>query len=156
MKYKYGQNWQGQKVRAEVVGREIEKLIKENEGVVIPETVVRKAKPKRSPLHKCFEWDDKKAAHLYRIEQAKGLLRSVTVVIQESDDEEGETIEVRAFPCIESEGGNYYTTIASVMDSVEMSDQLESQILRELVYLRNKHKTYKKFREVWQAVDALS
>jgi len=152
-RYRYGNRWQGQKVKAEIVGNEISRIIEENEGVIIPETIVRKARPKKSPLHNCFKWDDKVAANLYRIDQASQLLRSVTVVTEIADSE---TIEVRAFPNIESDGGSYYTTIARVMDDVELSDQLESQILRELVYLRNKHKKQKKFREVWTAVDALS
>ena len=152
-KYRYGNRWQGQKVKAVIVGKEIEKIIEENSGAIIPETIVRRAKPKKSPIHNCFEWDDKVAAHLYRVEQASHLLRSVTVVTQAADDE---TIEVRAFPNIKSEGGSYYTTIARVMDDVELSDQLESQILRELTYLRNKHKAQKTFRDVWHAVDALS
>jgi hypothetical protein len=39
------------------------------------------AKKKTSPLHTVFEWDEKKAAHAYRIAQARSLIRSVKIEI---------------------------------------------------------------------------
>jgi len=55
--------------------------LEDRSGRITPETVVRAAKAKDSPLHSHFEWDDEKAGHAYRIEQARSLIRSVQVVI---------------------------------------------------------------------------
>jgi hypothetical protein len=153
MKYRYN-GPAAIKVKAHIVADEITQLIESNNGAIIPETVVRAARPKRSRLHKCFEWDDKKAAKLYRVEQAKHILRAV-IVEYETDDENCPTVEVRAFPNIETDGGNYYTTMARVAEDEEMSEQLENQIYRDLCFMRKKHKNIKRFSQVWQAVDAL-
>ena len=46
-------------------------------GILLPEDVIEAAKPKTSPLHNLFDWNNKSAAHKYRVEQARALIRSV-------------------------------------------------------------------------------
>ena len=41
---------------------------------VTPESVLEKAKDKKSELHKCFDWDDKSAANKYRLQQARQII----------------------------------------------------------------------------------
>lgn len=53
----------------------------ESGGRLTPEAVVEAARAKSSPLHEHFEWNDGKAAAAWRIEQARVLIRSVTVVV---------------------------------------------------------------------------
>ena len=154
MKYRYN-GPVNIKVKANIVADEITNLIDVNNGAIIPETVIRAARPKRSKLHNCFEWDDKKAAKLYRVEQAKHILRAVIVQYDTGDEDNPTIVEVRAFPNIETDGGNYYTTMARVAEDGEMSEQLENQICRDLSFMREKHKNIKRFREVWKAIDSL-
>lgn len=45
-------------------------------------TVVEAARDKRSPLHDYFEWDDHKAGHEYRLQQARKLMRLHVIVTQ--------------------------------------------------------------------------
>lgn len=61
--------------------REAINALEDESGRVEPEAVVRAASDPGSPLHEHFEWDDARASHAYRIEQARRLIRSVTVVI---------------------------------------------------------------------------
>jgi hypothetical protein len=49
------------------------------EGDLSPERVVEEAESKDSPLHGLFEWDDEKAAHAHRLQQARSLIRSVRI-----------------------------------------------------------------------------
>lgn len=58
-------------------------------GRLTPNDVVKDARQKDSPLHGCFEWDTKKAAAAYWIEQARTLITSVHVVMKT------ETISIR-------------------------------------------------------------
>lgn len=44
-------------------------------GSLTPEAVVDDARDPESVLHPCFEWDDTKAAHQHRLNQARGLIR---------------------------------------------------------------------------------
>ncbi len=140
-------------VKAQIVGQELTRLVQVNKGALLPETVVRAARPIRSPLHRCFEWDDKRAAHKYRVFQAGYLLRAVVVISEDPDTKE--PISCRAFPCIESEGGNYYTTIAHVMCDAELQENIAQQIARNLRYWRQKGHNLMEFERVWKAVDAL-
>ena len=50
-----------------------------NGGILTPDAVVADAKRKDSPLHGCFEWDTKKAAAAYWLQQARELITSIRV-----------------------------------------------------------------------------
>ena len=47
-----------------------------NDGLLKPEDVVEAARPANSPLHTRFTWDDSAAAHQFRLEQARTLIRT--------------------------------------------------------------------------------
>lgn len=60
--------------------QELEKIrLSSAKKMLKPEAVVEAARAKSSPLHSKFEWDDTKAAHKYRLQQAAELIRVVTV-----------------------------------------------------------------------------
>ena len=61
--------------------QEIKKL-EDRRGRLTPEQVVEAARDESSPLHECFEWDDGKAAHKYRVEQARDLLKRVKIEVE--------------------------------------------------------------------------
>jgi hypothetical protein len=63
---------------AAVLGTRFIKLAQEER--LTPEQVVEDARPKDSPTHRYFEWDDAIAAGKYRLSQAGHLLRNVCVV----------------------------------------------------------------------------
>ncbi len=46
-------------------------------GRLRPSAVVEAARPSDSPLHDLFEWDDRVAASAFRLEQARGIIRTV-------------------------------------------------------------------------------
>lgn len=70
--------------RTLIEGR-LQRLIVKNNGRITPDAVIADAQDKESPLHGVFEWDDSKAAHQYRLEQARELIRSVKVEIVTSE-----------------------------------------------------------------------
>lgn len=49
-------------------------------GRLTPAAVVEDAKDPASPLHDCFQWDDEKAAHAHRLDQARSLITSIRIV----------------------------------------------------------------------------
>lgn len=49
------------------------------------EDVVKAAKPKRSPIHHLFEWDNEIAGHKYRISRARTLILAIVVLEEEED-----------------------------------------------------------------------
>lgn len=66
----------------ESVQEALQIITDKNGGILQPEAVVAAAKNAKSPLHAYFEWDDKKASHQWRIEQARRLIRSVRVEVR--------------------------------------------------------------------------
>ena len=67
-------------MKAEVV-EILASLAQKNGGILTPDAVVKEAKSQDSPLHDLFEWDSQVAAHAYRLDQARALIRSVRVVV---------------------------------------------------------------------------
>jgi hypothetical protein len=74
---------------------ELERLCRTGKGLLTAEAVVEAARNERSPLHGEFEWDDSAAAHRYRIEQARGLIRRFPIQYREVE-RETRTYEVRS------------------------------------------------------------
>lgn len=88
-----------------------------------------------SPLHGVFEWSDKKAAHEYRLEQARRFLRSIEVTIIEPD---GTQTPVRRFiysheiTTREEEAPGQYIAIENVLSSDEMCSKQADLAVKEL------------------------
>ena len=61
---------------AQKVGEELDALLS-IDGTFTPRRVVDAARDPSSAMHSCFEWDNEKCGELYRIEQARYLVRSV-------------------------------------------------------------------------------
>jgi hypothetical protein len=53
-------------------------------GKITAEAVVLAATPQESLLHPLFEWDEAKAAHQHRLDQARALIRAVKVTVSSS------------------------------------------------------------------------
>lgn len=56
--------------------------LEDAEGRLTPRAVVEAARSKASPLHGCFEWDDKKAAAKHRLDTARRLIVSVEMSVK--------------------------------------------------------------------------
>jgi hypothetical protein len=57
----------------------LEAIAAKHDGILRPEDVVMEAASPDHPLHDQFEWSDQNAAHSYRVDQARTLIRSVKV-----------------------------------------------------------------------------
>ena len=87
-------------------------------GRLTPNAVLEDAKDPDSPLHDSFEWDDEKAAHAHRIEQARALITSVRVV-QRTDKTAVRAVFYVRDPSAENDEQGYVstTTLRSDADS---------------------------------------
>lgn len=61
--------------------RAVLEMLEDDDGCITPDIVLDAAKDPGSPLHDHFEWDDAKAGHSWRLEQARQLIRAVRVEI---------------------------------------------------------------------------
>jgi len=62
---------------------EVAQKLYDEHGSVRSEDLVEAARPKESPAHKGFEWNDKKAGNEYRLIQARQWIRRVTIIHEE-------------------------------------------------------------------------
>lgn len=69
-----------------------------------PEEIVEAAEDESKELHKCFEWDDKKAAYGYRLNQAR-ILTSQIIFKREVVEDNVKPVPVRVFNKTDSSGG---------------------------------------------------
>jgi hypothetical protein len=88
-------------IAADIAAEEFAR-ISDGEGGLTPAAIVEAARPKDAPLHPAFEWNNAKAAELYRRNQASTMVRALVVL----RGDEG-CPEHRAFVRVSSEqGGN--------------------------------------------------
>lgn len=77
-KFTTGHTYRG--VDAQTVGDELERIRNASGGKLEASEVVRWAAEPDSPIHDTLTWDDEKAAHEYRLQEVRQLIRSVVVV----------------------------------------------------------------------------
>lgn len=149
MSYFKGYTWLAgsrHKVDAETAGRVCEEL--EQTGGLTAERLVDVSRPEDAPLHKEFEWDDNKAAELYRRSQGRALIRHLVSV---EVDEKGKEYQERVIFHVPSE--NTYMTKEAVIRNTEALASLKKQAFREMISFKAKYKRIKEFQPIFDAMD---
>lgn len=99
----------------------LERLARQNGGLLQVEHVLEEARHPGSILHKHFQWDDHKAAESYRKVQARQLIQRCVVTIEKAPD-----VHIRAFVSLSTDqhdGGGYRMT-ANVLSDENLKGQL--------------------------------
>lgn len=109
-------------------------------GMLTPAEVVNFAEEHPlSALHKKFEWNNTKAAHCYRLWQARQLIASV--VMRRANKE---AKPVRVFVHLRDDKEGYRATQAVCADK-DMFSRLDAQFRRDIKSLRNRYDCLKKY-----------
>lgn len=132
-------------VDAQTAGNELQRIY-ERDGVIEPETVVAESQTPSALLHSCFEWDDEKAAHKYRITQAQNIIRAIVVV------DEAKQPETRAFVNVQRE----YHPLSVVVRNPEKRDVLLQNALNELRWFERKYNTLHELSNVFAAIEEVT
>jgi hypothetical protein len=126
-------------------------MIYERDGALNPQAVVEAAHNKNSALHDHFQWDNSAAAHQYRLEQARKLIRVAVTVIPALSNE-----PVKQFVSISSlrgsEQGSYIATVDILSDPYKYELALRDA-LRELERLKHRYSYISELNPVWTAID---
>lgn len=135
------------KGKAEVVAREIESIGDEVE----PGQIVSYAqKHPKSELHKCFTWDDTKAAQKWRLQEARMIVANLKLVVSDGD---AETRSFRLMFKNESTGG--YKKTLFMLQQPDEYEKLLDVAKGELYSFRNKYKTLCELQEIFDLIDEL-
>ncbi len=130
-RFKSGQTFHG--VDAQVAGEELERIRLANAGKLRPEDILKSAKAKVSPLHNAFTWDDAKAAHEYRLSEARQFIRAVMTVGSEGKtDPAFWNIIVSQSPQI-NESERYYQSAQVIASNPDEYNAALKVMLMELV-----------------------
>lgn len=118
---------------------------------VKPEEIVDKARDESTELHKCFEWDDTKAAEKFRLHQARQIV--CNLIVREVNDTQKER-EIRVFYKTDNTDG--YKPITYIMRDEDEYQKLLSRAVSELKSFQKKYSTLKELEGVWEAINPLT
>lgn len=115
---------------------------------ITPEEVLKKARNRRSELHKCFIWDDSIAAEKYRLGQARQIIQLLVVKPVEE-----EHTPLRIYQ-ITSERNTYQPTKLFMEQPNEYAILLE-RAKNELKAIETRYKMLAELEDVFMAIDEL-
>lgn len=132
---------------AQAIGEELDRISEKNGGELSAARVVAEARRKSSPIHPFFEWDDPKAANLWREHQARHLMNCVVVVVKAEGSEEAQSL--RAFHVVsveaeeDEESSRAYVPIARVAKDPAMAEQVIGQAKADLKVWKDRYEAYR-------------
>jgi hypothetical protein len=140
-------------VKRAVVAKMLRSIASANDGMITPQSVVEAARPASSPIHECFQWDNTKAAHEYRLFQARQLIRVTVEVIPSM----GDKTPMRVYVSIgDDRGEGGYRRIVDVMNTPELRDKLLSEAKRDMQVFRTKYAKLVELSKVFGEMDKVA
>jgi len=106
------------------------RLMMRSEGITASE-LIEMARPKDSPFHDLFEWDNKKAAHEFRLMQARNLIRTVNVFI-DKDPEISNSEKLVNVPTDSGKGEGTYKEMGTVVRNIGEFERALSMLRAKL------------------------
>ena len=135
---------------------ELEKIRKRNAHKLLEaEEVVAFAANPKTALHSHFEWDDVKASHQYRIEQARYVIQTRVKFLQPVRSVA--PVRVKAYVSLGSDraAGGGYRPLDAVLSCADTRKELLNEALLELRRVRLKYQTLIELAPVFEAMDQL-
>lgn len=140
----------GQHPDAKIVGAHIEMLREKFKGEITPEDILADAKHDNSPLHSFFEWGDSEAAHQYRLQQARGLIRSVVAIYTHEDRP---ATRARAYVHVPEPSAPHYREAGHAMSQKKTRQLVLQRAWRELQQWKQRYKDLQEFSELFEVID---
>lgn len=135
--------------------------IKERHGHCGAEILVAEAVAEDHPLHNKFTWEDSKAAHHWRLQEARQITRSIRIILDPKVPEEDQP-EIRAFVHVKADDkeikfeGDSYLPIIDVFESKTYTQQILDRAMDELRGWQKRYSEYKSvFGAVFEAIDGI-
>lgn len=133
----------------QVVGEELDRIERER-GALTAEVVVEEAADPSSPLHPAFEWNDSAAAHRYRLEQARALMRSLIVRVYIPARERSEPVRARLAVTAPGGGPKRYVWYTEAMRRPEWRKEVLEQARRDLRALLTKYAVFRELAAIFE------
>jgi hypothetical protein len=141
-------------VKAQAAGEELERIQATHNGIS-PQVVVDESKPKDAILHKCFEWNDTKAAEKYREQQARVLIANIVTV--KFEEEQEEIKPVRAFiNVVDCDEPAKYVSLKTALSDENYRKQMYDKALSELKSFQQKYSNLQELADLFKEIEKLS
>lgn len=124
--------------------------IRAKHGTISAETVLEEASSATSPLHEHFTWDDSQAAHAHRLDQARTLIRSVRIWVNEPEPK-----RVRAFVNVDAgeHGPRQYLPTVEALSAGPTREIVLRKAWQEAAAFRRKYAELEELANVVAAID---
>ncbi|MFA5379038.1 MAG: hypothetical protein WC455_25005 [Dehalococcoidia bacterium] len=148
------------------VGTELERIRTLHDGKLYPSDVIEGAKPKSSPLHPIFEWNDTEASRRYRMYQARCLIKTVVVTFKSEEKASKpkpvfvnviSKEEVKSSDPVERAeilSDQHYTTRTNAMKTPMFRDHMVRNALSELRSWKRRYEDFNEFSLIFSAIEA--
>ena len=136
------------KVSADVAAAAMEKLAAEER--LTATELVEESRPEDAPLHDEFEWNDSIAAEKFREDQARAMIRHLTVRIDINNNE----YPVRQYFMVRSES-KIFEPVQLILKDQDKTAMLLDQAKKELQSFKAKYACLKELATVIKAIDSI-
>lgn len=155
----------GKEVKCSWVGREynvspnvvygVLAKIESEKGSVTRMDFLEASRPDNAPTHKMFQWDDEKAAELYRLDQSGRIINALKVEVITSDDGKKKKT-APAFVRVESTRSfDRYNNIGLALSVPDKREFVLNQAYCDMRIFKRKYETLKELSGVIGAIDAV-
>ena len=140
--------------KTDKIKEELEAIAEGNRGILRGIDVIRFAQENQdSTLNSRFQWDDSKAAHQYRLQQARQLIRLHVTVVSDDSPEVKVWVSLSG-DRVQEDGG--YRRVESVMSNDLQRAALVKEALRDANVWRTKWRDLDELRAIFAAIKEAS
>lgn len=143
-------------VSANIVGKEMERIEKE-QGEITSRNLLEAGRAEDSPIHSLFEWNDGKAAELYRLKQATDVITHITIKVEEKKGEPYRAW-VNIVPADDSKQTQKgrFINIHTAMENEETRKIVLDSAIREMNLFAEKYKRFRELATVFEAIKTVT
>lgn len=134
--YSFRPGYHARGLDATEVALELERLGSASGGDLTPEAVVAAASHPSSPLHAGFVWDDTEAARLYRLNEARRMLRAIEVRYLDRTPIPVYVHVPRPAQSEDADARGVYATMVSVASNVDLFTRTMVELKGKVASLR--------------------
>lgn len=125
------------KIKPDALMKELDR-VRNKTGALTPSALVNESRPVKAVLHPEFTWADDKAAELWRMEEARNLLRVTQVVYETGPVEPQRAVVLQTRSKDMEDVASEYAPVHEVLERQSTRDRLILDLLRDLQAFRRR------------------
>ena len=132
---------------------ELKAIAEKHDGILRPEDVVKFAENPKTALHAAFDWDNTEAAHKWRIEQARGIIRVCVEIITIKNKDMSVRVFIAPISDRKDDGEGGYKLMTDLLRNKSGRREILETALSELETFRKKYNWLTELVRVFAAIE---